>query len=240
MYAGRIVEQAHDGHDLRRARAPVHVGPAASSIPRLDTPRGEELVPIAGRPPSLINLPSGCSFHPRCPYVREAHKRIDPALEPVAAIRSTRSPACCRPRRAARCGRAAAGETPDRGRVADVCRRRCRRASPADAPTTTADDPAVSGEPLIEVRDLVKHFPIRAGHSSSARSAPCTPSTACPSTSAGRDARPRRRVGLRQVDDRAAATAPAGADERLDHVRGPRDRATLARASSSRCAARCR
>ena len=55
-----------------------------SSIPRLDTPRDEELTPIAGRPPSLINLPGGCSFHPRCPYVREAHKRVDPTLEPVA------------------------------------------------------------------------------------------------------------------------------------------------------------
>jgi peptide/nickel transport system ATP-binding protein len=40
-------------------------------------------VPIGGRPPSLINLPSGCSFHPRCPYVREAHTRVDPVLDPV-------------------------------------------------------------------------------------------------------------------------------------------------------------
>src|SRR5215211_2987876 len=46
-----------------------------SSIPRLDAPRGDELVPIGGRPPSLINLPSGCHFHPRCPYVRAAHRR---------------------------------------------------------------------------------------------------------------------------------------------------------------------
>jgi peptide/nickel transport system ATP-binding protein len=55
-----------------------------SSIPRLDTPRGEELTPIAGRPPSLINLPTGCSFHPRCPYVRDAHRRIDPKLARTA------------------------------------------------------------------------------------------------------------------------------------------------------------
>ena len=41
-------------------------------------------MPIAGRPPSLINLPGGCSFHPRCPYVRDAHKRTDPKLEPVS------------------------------------------------------------------------------------------------------------------------------------------------------------
>src|SRR5215208_3503892 len=54
-----------------------------SSIPRLDSPRDEELVPIAGRPPSLINLPGGCSFHPRCPYVKEAHKKVEPTLEAV-------------------------------------------------------------------------------------------------------------------------------------------------------------
>jgi hypothetical protein len=40
-------------------------------------------VPISGRPPSLINRPSGCYFHPRCPYVREAHKRVDPRLTQV-------------------------------------------------------------------------------------------------------------------------------------------------------------
>jgi peptide/nickel transport system ATP-binding protein len=82
MYAGRIVEKAPA---LTVFGAPEHpyTWGLLSSIPRLDSPRGEELVPIAGRPPSLINLPSGCSFHPRCPYVREAHKRIDPQLEPV-------------------------------------------------------------------------------------------------------------------------------------------------------------
>jgi len=40
-------------------------------------------VPIAGRPPSLINLPGGCSFHPRCPYVKPAHMKVDPKLEPI-------------------------------------------------------------------------------------------------------------------------------------------------------------
>ena len=49
----------------------------------LDAKQIKELVPIAGRPPSLINLPHGCSFHPRCPYVREAHKKVEPKLEPV-------------------------------------------------------------------------------------------------------------------------------------------------------------
>ncbi|MDX6720329.1 MAG: peptide/nickel transport system ATP-binding protein, partial [Solirubrobacteraceae bacterium] len=53
------------------------------SIPRLDAERGEELVPIAGRPPSLINPPGGCSFHPRCPYVQPRHREVQPQLVAV-------------------------------------------------------------------------------------------------------------------------------------------------------------
>jgi peptide/nickel transport system ATP-binding protein len=41
-------------------------------------------VPIPGTPPSLIQPPSGCHFHPRCAYAQPDHARIDPALEPVA------------------------------------------------------------------------------------------------------------------------------------------------------------
>jgi len=82
MYAGRIVERAPTGRVFAAPEHPYTWGLLAS-IPRLDAPRDEELVPIPGRPPSLINLPSGCSFHPRCPYVRERHRRVDPRLEPV-------------------------------------------------------------------------------------------------------------------------------------------------------------
>src|SRR3954466_9058593 len=82
MYAGRIVEKADTDTIFAAPEHPYTWG-LLSSIPRLDSPRGEELVPIAGRPPSLITLPGGCSFHPRCPYVREAHKRVDPKLEPT-------------------------------------------------------------------------------------------------------------------------------------------------------------
>ena len=82
MYAGRIVETAGTDTIFAAPEHPYTWG-LLSSIPRLDSPRGEEFVPISGRPPSLINLPSGCSFHPRCPYVRDAHKRTDPTLEPV-------------------------------------------------------------------------------------------------------------------------------------------------------------
>ena len=83
MYAGRIVERAPTTELFAAPQHPYTWG-LLRSIPRLDTPRGEELVPIEGRPPSLILRPPGCAFHPRCPFVREAHKRIDPQLEPVA------------------------------------------------------------------------------------------------------------------------------------------------------------
>src|SRR3954469_11888960 len=94
MYAGRIVE--YGAADTMFA-APEHpyTGALLKSIPRLDTPRDEELVPIFGRPPSLILKPPGCSFHPRCPYVREAHKRIDPHLVATAEGNGGRHRVAC-------------------------------------------------------------------------------------------------------------------------------------------------
>jgi peptide/nickel transport system ATP-binding protein len=82
MYAGRIVERADTNTIFGAPQHPYTWG-LLRSIPRLTTARDEELVPIPGRPPSLINLPSGCSFHPRCEFARDAHKRVDPTLEPV-------------------------------------------------------------------------------------------------------------------------------------------------------------
>jgi len=82
MYAGRIVEEASTDKIFRAPEHPYTWG-LLRSIPRLDKPRDEPLIPIAGLPPSLINLPSGCSFHPRCPYVRDRHRRVEPELEPL-------------------------------------------------------------------------------------------------------------------------------------------------------------
>jgi peptide/nickel transport system ATP-binding protein len=82
MYAGRIVEHASTERIFATPQHPYTWG-LLKSIPRLDQPRGDELVPISGRPPSLIKRPHGCHFHPRCPYVQDAHKRIDPPLYPV-------------------------------------------------------------------------------------------------------------------------------------------------------------
>jgi peptide/nickel transport system ATP-binding protein len=82
MYAGRIVERAPTATLFDEPEHPYTWG-LLRSIPRLDLPREVPLVPIEGRPPSLLARPSGCSFHPRCPHVRDAHRRIDPPLEPA-------------------------------------------------------------------------------------------------------------------------------------------------------------
>ncbi len=82
MYAGRIVETASATRVFSAPEHPYTWG-LLKSIPRLDGSREEDLVPIPGTPPSLINPPSGCHFHPRCPYAQPDHARIDPALEPV-------------------------------------------------------------------------------------------------------------------------------------------------------------
>jgi peptide/nickel transport system ATP-binding protein len=82
MYAGRIVEFGPKEVIFESPQHPYTWG-LLGSIPKLDDSRDEALVPVMGRPPSLINLPSGCAFHPRCPYVREAHKRVEPTLEPI-------------------------------------------------------------------------------------------------------------------------------------------------------------
>jgi peptide/nickel transport system ATP-binding protein len=82
MYAGKVVEQASTDTIFDKPEHPYTWG-LLHSIPRLDRPRDEPLFPIPGRPPSLIALPTGCHFHPRCPYVRDRHRRVEPQLDPV-------------------------------------------------------------------------------------------------------------------------------------------------------------
>jgi peptide/nickel transport system ATP-binding protein len=117
MYAGRIVERATTGELFASPQHPYTWG-LLRSIPRLDSSRDEELVPIDGRPPSLINLPSGCSFHPRCAFVRNAHRRVVPELEPVDGD-PTHEVACLLNAQTRRglWQRLAAGEPPEQARA---------------------------------------------------------------------------------------------------------------------------
>jgi peptide/nickel transport system ATP-binding protein len=70
MYAGREAERASAEELFRQPRHPYTWG-LLSSMPRLDLARIDRLRPIRGTPPSLINVPPGCPFHPRCGYPPE-------------------------------------------------------------------------------------------------------------------------------------------------------------------------
>ncbi|MFJ4963609.1 Oligopeptide transport ATP-binding protein OppD [Streptomyces sp. ADI96-02] len=67
MYAGRAVERGSVREVLKAPQHPYTWG-LLSSMPRLGGDISEELVPIPGSPPSLLNRPSGCAFHPRCTF----------------------------------------------------------------------------------------------------------------------------------------------------------------------------
>jgi peptide/nickel transport system ATP-binding protein len=67
MYAGKVAEYGTAEDIFRRAGHPYTWG-LLGSMPRLDEERAERLRPIKGTPPSLINVPAGCAFHPRCGY----------------------------------------------------------------------------------------------------------------------------------------------------------------------------
>jgi peptide/nickel transport system ATP-binding protein len=86
MYAGRIVESAPVETIFAAPQHPYAWG-LLGSIPTIASGDDEQLIPIEGQPPSLITLPSGCSFHPRCPYARDRHRRVEPDLEQVPGDR---------------------------------------------------------------------------------------------------------------------------------------------------------
>jgi peptide/nickel transport system ATP-binding protein len=67
MYGGRSIEQGSVQEIFHSPSHPYTWG-LLGSMPRLDRDRSERLMPVKGTPPSLINLPSGCAFHPRCAY----------------------------------------------------------------------------------------------------------------------------------------------------------------------------
>ena len=81
MYAARIAEQAPVDNLFKRPHHPYTWG-LLGSLPRLDTDV-ERLVQIQGQPPSLLNPPRGCRFHPRCPYVMGVCKTVEPDLLPA-------------------------------------------------------------------------------------------------------------------------------------------------------------
>jgi peptide/nickel transport system ATP-binding protein len=92
MYAGRPVEVGGVEDIYYEPRMPYTLG-LLGSLPRLDAPTRERLTPILGAPPSLVNMPPGCPFAPRCPlHVAEC----DEAEPPLFQVGPGHSAACIR------------------------------------------------------------------------------------------------------------------------------------------------
>ena len=70
MYAGKIIESAKSSELYANPRHPYTIG-LLKSVPRLDEPKKDKLIPIEGQPPDLTRLPAGCSFRARCPFAFE-------------------------------------------------------------------------------------------------------------------------------------------------------------------------
>jgi peptide/nickel transport system ATP-binding protein len=148
MYAGKAVESGPADAVFYDSGMPYTLG-LLGSLPRVDPGSGPRasLRPIPGSPPSLIGLPAGCPFAPRCPAVVQECLDAEPALSPVE------------PGHSAACHRARSlppdlfAASTDSG-TADPGTAAAGQGTEADRSDENA---------LVQVRDLVKHFPVRGG-----------------------------------------------------------------------------
>ena len=87
MYAGRAVERGEINDVYHHPAHPYTIG-LMNSIPRPDL-HNKRLQPISGSPPDLLAIPSGCAFHPRCPYARQQCREETPPLYDLGAERGS-------------------------------------------------------------------------------------------------------------------------------------------------------
>jgi peptide/nickel transport system ATP-binding protein len=148
MYAGRPVEQGVVEDVFYRPRMPYTIGLLAS-VPRIDAGAGagdrKPLTPIAGNPPSMVDLPPGCPFAARCPIVVPICHESEPRLVPVR--QGVHSSACHR------------RSDLENGTLP------IERVYPElDVPAAEIDRvPRAERETVLEVSGLMKHFPLMRG-----------------------------------------------------------------------------
>jgi peptide/nickel transport system ATP-binding protein len=146
MYAGKPVETGTVDDVFYRPRMPYTLG-LLGSIPRLDSAEHMPLTPIEGTPPSLIHLPPGCPFTPRCPMRIEKCEQSEPELLPLLASGSGHLAACHR-----------SAEVEERNlQSTDVF------PSNLIAPPPVATIPRDQRPTMLELRNLVKHYPLVKG-----------------------------------------------------------------------------
>ena len=98
MYAGRVAETAGTDDLYYHPRHAYTLG-LLSSLARLDrrrtdAPGGGRLKPIIGQPPSLIRVPPGCAFNPRCPFATDVCRQDRPELAPPPDVEAGHLAAC--------------------------------------------------------------------------------------------------------------------------------------------------
>ncbi|HEY8044356.1 MAG TPA: ABC transporter ATP-binding protein [Streptosporangiaceae bacterium] len=148
MYAGRMVEAAETGNLFRHMRHP-YTRALLASIPQLNSSSTQRLFSISGLPPDLARPPVGCRFAPRCSQASDKCRSQEP---PLAGENEEHRFACWHPVDGPAGAQAADGRAAD-GHPA-VAGPAGRRRENGQAPP---------GTPLLEVRDLVKEFPVTAG-----------------------------------------------------------------------------
>jgi peptide/nickel transport system ATP-binding protein len=144
MYAGRPVETGTVDELFYAPRMPYTLG-LLGSLPRPDEAERQPLTPVEGNPPSLIDLPPGCPFLPRCPMAIAVCAELEPDLLPVDS-----------PGHFAACHRSVEVAEGNLG--------------PTDVfPAPVAGEPAAARVPreqrdvVLDVRDLVRTYPLTRG-----------------------------------------------------------------------------
>ena len=243
MYAGRVAEYGSAADIFARPGHPYTWGLLAS-MPRMDRERLTRLVPIPGTPPSLIRVPPGCPFHPRCRYAHLTGGRSETEVPELRAAEDPGHLVACH-LTAAREGRAvglAVGRArfrrmpgSQRRKTGDAETGITRRGGSVSEQTQTPQASAGIGGQRADRRRAAPGyrpgpaFPGDPGRDisgrRSARYRPLTGST-CPCQ--GPDPRPGRRIGQREDHHRPPAHAAGRADQRPDRDRRPRRHAPAA------------
>jgi peptide/nickel transport system ATP-binding protein len=146
MYAGKLVETGTVDDVFYRPRMPYTLG-LLGSLPRLDVADRLPLTPIEGSPPSLIHLPSGCPFTPRCPMRIQKCSDVEPGLIAMAASGDRHFAACHR------------SNEIEEGNLT----------STDVFPASSIGQPAAANVPrsqrptVLELHNMVKHYPLVKG-----------------------------------------------------------------------------
>jgi peptide/nickel transport system ATP-binding protein len=147
MYAGKVVEYADVKSLFTSPRHPYTIA-LLESIPRLTDVKGRKLYPIAGSIPDPLALPTGCAFHPRCRFALAVCRTEMPPLFPLEG------------RRTARCWKYDAEQGKHFPGGVELAAERVGATGTDQGRAASRPAGAV---PLLSVRNLVKHYPIKGG-----------------------------------------------------------------------------